>query len=392
MVVDSEEASADVQRYLRHGLKKVQLAYPTLKSEPLWPSEHDFTKIASAAGGLFAYASAVVKYISDPHYRDPVAQLRYVLEDIDVVPKDDMSGRDHSMAQLDALYKRVLSNIPPDVMINTRKLLLLYSSDGWAKVNFREQCNLLGLTKDAAYGAVRHLHAIAKVPELDEADDEPLKYLHKSFRDFLFDFQRSGFCLDVLHEASEIMARVSLRIVEEVQDFDNGEVCNSWTFGYLKGGPGTCNTISLSWPRQDDSAVTNGELKFQLYCHAMKAILRNFQYEPFQKMSCFDALTTRFAAPGIYFPFEEVQFCAFVSSSIIYLIDHTGSSLQEKFRLELAARGKLEQVPLRSLDYASIWGGIEIWFTSPIKMYVEHPDSWNPSCEVSFRFCDRQIH
>jgi hypothetical protein len=124
----------------------------------------------------------------------------------------------------------------------------------------------------------------------------------------------------------------------------------------------------------------------------MKAILRNFQYEPFQKMSCFDALTTRFAAPGIFFPFEEVQYCAFVSSSRPYPIYNAGSSPQDKFRLELAELGKLKQVPLQSLDYAAIWGGIEIWFTSPIEMDVEPSDPWNPSCEVSFSFCDCQVH
>jgi hypothetical protein len=35
----------------------------------------------------------------------------------------------HPMALLDALYARILSNVPPKIMINARKLLLFLASD-----------------------------------------------------------------------------------------------------------------------------------------------------------------------------------------------------------------------------------------------------------------------
>ncbi|EKM75052.1 hypothetical protein AGABI1DRAFT_80348, partial [Agaricus bisporus var. burnettii JB137-S8] len=174
--IDSDDACQDVQRFLRDELKKIQFAYPSLKHKQEWPLVLEFTKIAAAAGGLFAYSSTVVRYVGDPHYRDPAARLRCVIE-------DNMLRRDHPMAQLDALYARILSNIPDDVMINTRKLLLIHKT--WRSRTFRLQCNVVGLNEDAAYGAVRHLYAVARIPEPDKADEEPLEYLHKSFEDFL---------------------------------------------------------------------------------------------------------------------------------------------------------------------------------------------------------------
>ncbi|XP_006458996.1 hypothetical protein AGABI2DRAFT_65891, partial [Agaricus bisporus var. bisporus H97] len=106
--IDSDEACEDVQRYLRNKLNKIKIKYPALKHKREWPSEFEFTRIATAAGGLFAYAATVVRYIGDPHYRNPAAQLRHVLEAIRAGPDDDESGRDHPMAQLDALYQRIL--------------------------------------------------------------------------------------------------------------------------------------------------------------------------------------------------------------------------------------------------------------------------------------------
>ncbi|EKM78011.1 hypothetical protein AGABI1DRAFT_42555, partial [Agaricus bisporus var. burnettii JB137-S8] len=61
--IDSDEACKDVQRYLRDELKDIKLTYPTLRHKKEWPSELEFTKIATAAGGLFAYASTVIRYI-----------------------------------------------------------------------------------------------------------------------------------------------------------------------------------------------------------------------------------------------------------------------------------------------------------------------------------------
>ncbi|XP_006457562.1 hypothetical protein AGABI2DRAFT_79996 [Agaricus bisporus var. bisporus H97] len=320
IMIDSDEACEDVQRYLRAELKKIQLEYPTLKRKREWPSELEFTQVTTAAGGLFAYASTVVRYIGDPHFGDPATQLHRVFEVIDTGGKDNILRRDHPMAQLDALYARILSNIPDDVMINTRKLLLLYKT--WRSRTFRLQCNLVGLNEGAAYGAVHHLHAVARIPEPDKADTEPLQYFHKSFEDFLFDFNRSGFSANFQHEAEQLQRRMSWRIIEEVPDkSDDMSIARAGikhSIGVLKGG---CESISLSWPGDERFQRTDRELRLELYRGAMYDICSEFNSDSklCGTMSCFHVLTTRFTSPPNNLPFDELQHSAFVSP-ILYAV------------------------------------------------------------------------
>ncbi|XP_006463165.1 hypothetical protein AGABI2DRAFT_207812, partial [Agaricus bisporus var. bisporus H97] len=62
IVVNSDEACADVERYLRDKLTEIKTkASDTV--DPRWPDEQDLWKLANAAGGLFAYADTAVRYI-----------------------------------------------------------------------------------------------------------------------------------------------------------------------------------------------------------------------------------------------------------------------------------------------------------------------------------------
>ncbi|KAF7773209.1 hypothetical protein Agabi119p4_5376 [Agaricus bisporus var. burnettii] len=367
MAVDSEEACDDVQRYLRHELREIQFAYPTLLRKRQWPSELELTRIAAAAGGLFVYASTVVRYIDDSRYGDPATQLNDILVSIDAGPKDGASGTNGPLAQLDALYERILSKVPDKVMDNTRMLLLLRLGDDWSGEPFRVQCNLLGLTEDAAYGAIRHLHSIVKVSAPESADDEPLEFFHKSFEDYLCDFKRSGFSDNIKADAQQLSARISLRIVQQVTDFDGAasETLKCGASGYLKGGPDICKTISLSWPGDERFAMEDEGLKLKLYTYAIDNIASNFEKTSFYSISCFQALTTRFAEYGSFFPFNLLREFAF-----------------NKLRPELAELGKVKRVPLWALDYAAIWGKIDFRFKSPIcRTDVEISDPWNSSCD-----------
>jgi hypothetical protein len=328
IAIDSDEACEEVQRYLRDELKKIQLEHRTLKHKREWLSEHEFTRIASSAGGLFAYAATVVRYIDDPHYGDPIAQLRRVLKIIDASTKPDTSGREHPMARLDALYKRILDNIPDDVMVNARKLLPVYSLYGWRDVKFRELCNRLGLTEDEAYGAIRHLYAVMKIPEPHKADDERLEYYHKSFGDFLRDFKRSGLSDDFTAEGRQLCIQSSLRILAEVpddsEDGANGEDINLGRGGRVKGH---CDNISLSWPGDGRFQISDEELRIKLYSSLMGWILANLDsVADYRTISYFHALTTRFTVPDGSFPFHILRDRAFVSSSRLYPISNSETS------------------------------------------------------------------
>jgi hypothetical protein len=389
MEVDSDEACEEVQRYLRDELKKIALEHPTLKHKREWPLEHESTRIASSAGGLFAYAVTVVRYIDDPHYGDPAAQLRRVLKIIDASAKDDISGREHPMARLDALYKRIFANIPDDVMINARKLLPVHSYYGWNNVTFRELCNRLGLTEDAAYGAIRHLYAVMKIPEPHKADDERLAYYHKSFGDFLGDFKRSGLSDNFKAEGRQLCIHSSLRILAEVP-YDSEGGASGEDISVLGGcrAKGRCDTISLSWPGDGRFQMTDEELRIRLYTGLMRWILLKFMPgdNDYRNISFFHALTTRFTVPGTFFRFYKLRYCAFVSSSRLYCISNAETSHQDVFRDELTELGKLKQVPLRTLDYAALCGRIDLRFTSPVGIDIGLSDPWSPSCKVSYSF------
>jgi hypothetical protein len=383
--IDSDEACEEVQKFLRDELKKIKEEHPTLRYKREWPLEHEFTKIASAAGGLFAYAATVTRFIGDRTHGGPAAQLRRVLEVVDASAKDDVSGRNHPMDQLDALYKRILSNVPDNVMMNTRKLLILHSYNRFTSLGFRTQCNALGLTEDDAYDAICHLHAVMKIPEPDQADDG-LSYYHKSFDDFLHDFERSGFSRDYHSEGYQLDNSTSLRIIEDLRDdgvVNGDDICVD-SNDLMKGH---CDNIVLSWPGDERFQKTDQRIRITLYREAMDQARIVFStYNDIQKSaSYFHVLTTRYTTPPLSLPLYGLRTCAFVSSTSLYPISNAEATHQECFRDEVAKVGKLKQAPLRKFDYAAVCGNVQLRFTSPAEGNIKVSDPWNPSCKVRYR-------
>ncbi|EKM75868.1 hypothetical protein AGABI1DRAFT_63913, partial [Agaricus bisporus var. burnettii JB137-S8] len=166
VLVDSDEAREDVERFLRNELTRIQDEF-SLSPESQWPSEQDFWKLANASGGLFVYAHTVIKYIGDPDFGNPTSQVNSVLKVIEAHPLPNVSREQHPMAQLDALYAQILSKVPDSIMVDTRKLLLMLAV-GWGG-SFMVLCNWLGMTREDAYAAIRHLRSVIDVPNYDNA-------------------------------------------------------------------------------------------------------------------------------------------------------------------------------------------------------------------------------
>ncbi|EKM76693.1 hypothetical protein AGABI1DRAFT_78113, partial [Agaricus bisporus var. burnettii JB137-S8] len=72
---DSDEGRADVEKFLREKLEEIKGGSNSFDSHSTWPEEKDFWKLAEAAGGLFAYADTVIKYIGDLNVGSPVSQF-----------------------------------------------------------------------------------------------------------------------------------------------------------------------------------------------------------------------------------------------------------------------------------------------------------------------------
>ncbi|KAF7763842.1 hypothetical protein Agabi119p4_8379 [Agaricus bisporus var. burnettii] len=369
IVVESDEAREDVERYLRD--KLTELKRKALDSvDPRWPEEQDFWKLANAAGGLFAYADTAVRYIGDAIVGSPASQLSDVLNVIDNHPMTDIPPEDHPMALLDALYARILSNVPSKVMVNTRKLLLALAFDLRLKSpgNFILLCNWLGMAPEDVYPALNHLRSVLRVPSRIAAFWKNLELFHKSFMDYISDFHRSGFSHDIKHEARQLMAQCAFRVLNEAPDgVDLGEYDNT-IFGTLCRGPGTGDKISLTWP-VDEILNSTIAMRLPMYGMAVEAVVDGMEsgVPTFQSEFCIRILSTRIEEYSNRFPRGSLRDLVFDGSR----------------RQELMTHGILKQMPLKAIDIFNLLPGeLKLQFCRPATTAKNLSDPRNASCQV----------
>ncbi|KAF9440114.1 hypothetical protein P691DRAFT_688663, partial [Macrolepiota fuliginosa MF-IS2] len=221
IVVDSDDAHADVEYYLHDELGKIQMKYPNLQTAAQWPKEYDFLRLSATSGGLFAFASTAIRFINDYAYGNPVTRLKQVLNVINGIPTiPGLEGPMHPMAALDALYGRILSQVPSDILPETRKLLLYTISHNDHFLS--SLCDWLGMTLDVVYGILHHLHSVFHVPLPGHTDNftgrGELYAFHKSFNDYLCDFKRSGLFVDFECDARELDLECLKRVFDDALD------------------------------------------------------------------------------------------------------------------------------------------------------------------------------
>ncbi|KXN81080.1 N amino acid transport system protein [Leucoagaricus sp. SymC.cos] len=192
--VQSNKSREDVEKFLRDSFAEIHPKYGALRFFPRWPTEEQFLKIITAASGLFAYGATAIRFIDDPEGGNPQSRLELLLEVIDNVHAENADGNDDEtdmdpMAQLDALYDRIISRIPKR---GFRKTLGLLSASGvlpghpqggdqlaWA-------AEWLRMTPDVAFGSLHHLHSVLHVPQtIRDALQNRVKAYHKLFKDYL---------------------------------------------------------------------------------------------------------------------------------------------------------------------------------------------------------------
>jgi hypothetical protein len=321
IAVDSDDARADVERVLRYELTEIGKASDFLGSQ--WPDERDLWKLASAAGGLFAYVQTVIRYIGDSSIGDPALQLSDVLNVIDELPMHDIPQDQHPMALLDALYARILSNVPPKIMINARKILLLLASE-WdlalhSETELIVMCNWLSMTADEAYAALNRLRSILDFPPRHEAHKKPLKVFHKSLIDYLF---RSGFFTDIKREAQEIKTRCAFRVLKEAPSGVDFSDVGYWCYyGDLARNGGTGDQISIIWQTDEGDRQNDDKTQWSMYGLAIGEVAAGMNRGDiaFQTEACIRLLTTRFLDfDDTTFPYREL--CDVVFVSTIYSI------------------------------------------------------------------------
>jgi hypothetical protein len=217
---DGTEACRDVEKYLRQAFNDICNNFPDIVPQN-WPSSRQFLTIAKAAGGLFAYARTVMRFIGDDDgYGDPVKQLNTIISILSFHSLETSGS--NPLHSLDTLYAYILSAVPADSLSNLHNILGFYFFRGSASsVSLLLAANILGMGQNVIYHALQRLHSVLDIPRPHEAHKKSIRFHHKSFNDFLLDAQRSGaLCLDQDKESlrSAICYTRKLEVVLEAGD------------------------------------------------------------------------------------------------------------------------------------------------------------------------------
>ncbi|EKM78999.1 hypothetical protein AGABI1DRAFT_129264 [Agaricus bisporus var. burnettii JB137-S8] len=176
--IDTTEACADVERFLRSSLKTTQKNFRHCVSTD-WPDNSDFLKLTAAASGLFIYAEVAMQFIRDPHHADPVARFEVLLSVIN--RSNTVPSQENPFVHLDALYNEILSSIPSTVWPTTKQVLgmaIMGRWFSWETVPDRGEIS-------------KPSEEPLKIPDWKVAHKKPLTFFHASFADYLKDSSRS---------------------------------------------------------------------------------------------------------------------------------------------------------------------------------------------------------
>ncbi|KAJ3556572.1 hypothetical protein NP233_g11945 [Leucocoprinus birnbaumii] len=205
-LVFDQESRDDVKRYLRDQFIRAREENP-YTTTPEWPPQAQLDDLVEMTSGYFQFAEIAVKYVNDPEVGDPVKQLNLLIAYLTTTQR---IGVNNPLCILDALYTRILSNVPQEVLPTTLDILaqLALSSPHWSGKHMSAQvlCNVLRLEQHTFYGALAKLHSVILVPAPANACLESLRFYHASFPDYLLDTGRSGKFGITKSWAFEIMA------------------------------------------------------------------------------------------------------------------------------------------------------------------------------------------
>jgi hypothetical protein len=204
--IDAPHARDDVRLFLVDSFETIRDEFPG--PTPIdWPGEAVLAKLAAASSGLFIFAQTAVRFIKDPDHFNPISRLDIVLSVID--RSKGVFSAEQPFRILDNLYTEILSRISLELLPTTKLLLglaLSCRSDRFPGLGaasksrtLRGMSVILKLELHQVYSALIKCISTLKIPPWEEADEEPLTFLHASFPDYLTDAERSGeFYIDVL--------------------------------------------------------------------------------------------------------------------------------------------------------------------------------------------------
>jgi hypothetical protein len=180
--VKPELVNNDIKLFFRTHLANVAKHRSDCDIMGEWPSSSDINILCKKAGGLFIYASTVVKFVGSRHYQ-PHTRLAHIIS----LPQDTAQEGGFG---LDHLYTQVLTQAFCDVDSGDEELYHHFRSVVGAVLLVFNPLSIKNLS-DLLHGSdtpsnittVLHpFHSLLLVPDNTEV---PVRTLHKSFPDFL---------------------------------------------------------------------------------------------------------------------------------------------------------------------------------------------------------------
>ncbi|KAF9441681.1 hypothetical protein P691DRAFT_766009 [Macrolepiota fuliginosa MF-IS2] len=191
----SRDIDNEITLYLTDGLRKIQRRNGLPDS---WISEQDIGVLVNLSGGLFIYATTVIRFVGGRESLGPVDQLRAVLA---LASSNKGTDSVHPLSELDLFYTLIMRCVPPRILPRIQAILLLTlitRNTGFWRHTEREDwqttpwiANMMGLSEPQFRNACGLLHSVLELTPYWE-----ITFYHASFMDFLQDPSRSGeFCI-----------------------------------------------------------------------------------------------------------------------------------------------------------------------------------------------------
>ncbi|PPQ94703.1 hypothetical protein CVT25_009558 [Psilocybe cyanescens] len=212
-------ADDDIEKYLLDEFDRIYVKksrFMMSVARP-WPSYDIIRDLVRHAGGIFAYASTIIKFVGySSDYCNPVKQLSTVTS-----PGPDSAT---AFTELDKLYTRILSVFPrPELLKAVLRGLVL-------KLDPRGIEFYLGVDLSEIHMVLQSLNSVVEIDkpvqlttdEMEEVFNDATQVAlisgyHLSFREFLLDQNRSGqFYIDIDAAAERVSAFFTEAIIDSL--------------------------------------------------------------------------------------------------------------------------------------------------------------------------------
>ena len=221
--VKRSSVDEDIILYLRTRLTEIRKTRRNCEFPEEWPNSYDINILCRKAGGLFIYASTVVKFVAS-EYHLPTERLDLIIL--------RSQGAVHE-GGIDILYTQILRLAFHGAELGEQEVFSRFRNVvGAVLLVFhplsRKDLSTLLIncgTPSHIFATLRFLHSLLNVPD---SEDEPIRVFHKSFPDFLTDRTRckdERFFVDpVVHHEDILFSCLDLmkkRLRKNICDLDD---------------------------------------------------------------------------------------------------------------------------------------------------------------------------